>query len=268
VLLEVPDLLKNAKANLAVGLAAAFRMLLRVQEECEQDVARSSKVPPKVIVHVGELATWAREAGAAHRVHFQEESSICGQSEFEQAAVTLKMESLPDSKSYTVIVSRPASDRSGHPQTEAGPTWELRHSLCLTWSYWKITVSVLIAFLSLLCLAVVFGVEFRWQFVRPLPHLLGVSPRLVALASGSLSAIGILVIGSSCWCHRYHGYVPAPVSYQSVTAVPASIVVSRQEVGPREPFLARRGYCQLEAIDEGESVELEPLADQNTLEVV
>lgn len=64
VLCGATRLLQHAKNNPAVGLPAALRMLLRVQEEC---VSKTEQLPErpnvKVMVQLGELASWAKDAG-------------------------------------------------------------------------------------------------------------------------------------------------------------------------------------------------------------
>jgi len=214
-------LLQNARANIAVGLAAAFRMLLRVQEECEDHVSRYATVPPKVVVHVADLAIWAGEAGA----------------EFEQAQVTLKSESISETKSLTVEVLRPNGERSWMVVPSPGGMLELRH----TWSWPWMAVAVAMACLACVCLAIALGLELHLDFVSPLAQTLHVSPPIMAMWFGGFSALAIMVIGGMCCRNRYHhyGYVPA------ATSCAAPPVSCQQEAGPREPFLARRGYCQL-----------------------
>lgn len=226
VLCEVPTLLHNAKANIAVGLVAAFRMLLRVQEECEADVSRSSKIPSKVVVHVGELAAWAKEAGPQ---------------DFEQGVVSLKSESLSETKSLTVEVTRPTGDRTFYVVQTTGVL-----DLPLG-SPPVMGLGVIMALLSVLCLAVAIGLEWKLEALRPLPLALGVSSQIAAMVFGGSSGLCIVFLGGICCCHRYRGYTPAPVS--CAAAVPNSC----QEVGPREPFLARRGYCQLQEVDDAEN---------------
>lgn len=63
VLCDAPTLLENAHSNLAVGLSEALEMMVRVQSRCAAlDLVRGRSSPAKVLVHLGELATWAKEA--------------------------------------------------------------------------------------------------------------------------------------------------------------------------------------------------------------
>jgi len=93
VLCAAPELLRNAQANPAVGLAAAMRMLVRVQERC--DAAASLRFSTlKVYVHLKDLAMWANEAGG-----------VAG--EFDQARLEVRTEDLGDTRVFTIQVVRP-----------------------------------------------------------------------------------------------------------------------------------------------------------------
>jgi hypothetical protein len=90
VLGAAPELLKNAQENPLVGLTAAFRMLVRVQERCVAD-----KSIYKVYVHLGDLADWARDAGGTA-------------GEFDSATLEVRREDQDDTRIFTVEVLRPA----------------------------------------------------------------------------------------------------------------------------------------------------------------
>jgi hypothetical protein len=91
VLSSAPELLKNAQENPAVGLTAAFRMLVRVQERCIAD-----KSIYKAYVHLGDLADWARDAGGT-------------QGDFSTATLDVHREDQDDTRVFTVEVVRPVA---------------------------------------------------------------------------------------------------------------------------------------------------------------
>jgi len=57
-LVGATELLSNAEANRAVGLPAALRMLIRVQEECSRETEFQCS---KVVVHLDTLAAWSKD---------------------------------------------------------------------------------------------------------------------------------------------------------------------------------------------------------------
>jgi hypothetical protein len=57
-LVGATELLSNAEANRAVGLPAALRMLIRVQEECSRSTEFECS---KVVVHLDTLAAWSKD---------------------------------------------------------------------------------------------------------------------------------------------------------------------------------------------------------------
>jgi len=221
VLCEVPQLLLNAKSNAAVGLVRALRMLLVVQERCLEAVANYRAPPSKVMVHIGELATWAREA--------REE-------EFVQAGINLKIESLTEQKVFTVQVLRPTGDRSHSVEREGvldlGRIWPWAWTLCV----------ICVIMLCLVCSLIALGISMRVDAVKPLPKSMGIPRRFAFLAFSSVSGLSFMIVGGMCFYYVFR-------SCACPRTCPAA-TVSCQEDGPREPFLQRRGYCQLGQIDE------------------
>jgi hypothetical protein len=98
VLAEAPSLLQNSQANKAVGLAAALKMMVRVQELCAAASSRFN-VPMKVYVNLEELASWAKDASGSAEV-------------FTSADMQVSFEDRGDTRYFTLNVMRPDGDYS------------------------------------------------------------------------------------------------------------------------------------------------------------
>jgi hypothetical protein len=98
VLSEASLLIEQAKANHSVGIVAALRMLIRVQEGAEKVLKSQSAMPSKVMLQLDQLGQWARDADQPN--------------EFAQAAVSLRCEGSSETKIFTVEVHRPGTERT------------------------------------------------------------------------------------------------------------------------------------------------------------
>lgn len=85
-----------------MGLTAAFRMLVRVQDRCAAD-----RSVFKVYVHLGELADWARDAGGTA-------------GDFDSATFDVHREDQDDTRIFTVEVIRPAGRRTQKAELRYG----------------------------------------------------------------------------------------------------------------------------------------------------
>jgi len=93
VLCDAPAVLQNAKVNRAVGLASALRMLIKVQRALAKTPA-ADNASSNVVVHLGNLADWAKDAGPEH-------------GDFLQAVLSLRAEGQGEARAVTVLVEPP-----------------------------------------------------------------------------------------------------------------------------------------------------------------
>lgn len=202
VLCEVPQLLQNAKLNVAVGLVNALKMLLVVQERCAEAVLSYRAPPSKVVVHVGELAVWAHDAGP-------------DKDEFNSVGITLKIESLTEQKVFTVQVLRPTGDRAHSVEREGvldlGRDWP-----------WAWTIALFgVILLCLVCTMIALGIHYRWDLIKPLPRTIGMPRRFAFMAFGSISGLSFTVVTGMCLYYIFRRYTcpatcPNPTDRKSV----------------------------------------------------
>jgi len=230
ILCHVPMLLQHAKNNQAVGLKAAFEMMLRVQTMCEQTVSARTA---KVVVHFTELAAWAKDAGP-------------DLDEFAQAIITLRSECHTNTMVFTVEVSRPETRLRGGSLIRSGRT----ENPCR----WRFLY--LILFLS--CLLALAALAYPTLAVR-YEHDAGLhDTSLLASRIGRYGLIGVaacsfLLLSWACW---YRNTSQAVVVYEGVEVLETekSDVASTGH-SSHEPLLSsRKGYVRLEQADDGDVV--------------
>jgi len=238
---HVPTLLHNAKSNDAVGLKAAFDMLIRVQEMCEETVSAKTS---KVVVHFTELAAWAKDAGpdpeefAKAQMFLRSESSTT--SDLLQSRAEIKV--------YSVIVSRPEGGWQSSSKRRSGfyddNPWRYR---CLQFLLFVIMIAAL-AGLSFCVL--------RPSMSHHYIHSLSLSPRYlkyidkyIVPAFAVLAGVSFLLLLCSCCCQRR----PSPVVSSEEQKGPNDIE-SGVVPGGSEPLLSRRGYVRLEQTDDNDVV--------------
>jgi len=102
VLLHAPLVLQNAKNNRAVGLASALRMLIKVQQALDATPAAYG-ASSNVVVHLGKLADWAKDAGPEH-------------GDFLQAPLALRAEGSGEARVVTVVVEPPDPGQAAVPE--------------------------------------------------------------------------------------------------------------------------------------------------------
>lgn len=207
VLCHAPNLLANAKKNQHVGLTAALRMMLKVYEMCTD-----SSAPSKVVVHLNELALWAKEAGPEN-------------GDFLSASLCFRSDTQGETRVVNVELIRPDSESRSYPE---GHVLNLGSSRPCAWTF-MMTILVL-ACLS--CVGMAACLRYAPEVVpRATPDDV-VKHRRSATDVLIVSACAIsLLLCLCCCCRRY---------CQS-----KSVAISCTDAGPRAPFLERGGYSRL-----------------------
>jgi hypothetical protein len=230
VLCHVPTLLNNAKSNEAVGLRAAFDMLIRVQEMCETAVSSSTE---KVVVHFSELAAWAKDAGP-------------DPDEFAKAYISLHSESRTETKVFTVTVSRPEGTSSGSSK---------RTSVLYDANPWR--WRCLFFLIIVILLAALAGLGVLVLRPRIWHHLvlkdLGISHKLARYslpALATIAGVALLLLICACFFCQRRPQAPDPRPFNDVEAG----IVGGSPSDGREPLLSRRGYVRLEQTDDQDPV--------------
>jgi len=185
VLCAAPDLLRNAQANPAVGLTAALRIMVRVQERC--DVANAMFLRSstnKVYVHLNELASWAQDAGA-----------LAG--DFDKARLEVRSEDLGDTRVFSVQVLRPKGKSGNNRSVDHEGGRCSCFCACL-----RCLVTMVIA---LMCVASAAGAGAVWYLPEKETHVYvkesGHSAKTVMKALGLLSVVLFLLLNLLC-CRR------------------------------------------------------------------
>jgi len=221
VLCDAPGVLQNAKVNRFVGLASALRMLIKVQQKLALEPS-SSSAHSNVVVHLGELAAWAKDAGPEH-------------GDFLQATLALRSESQGETRVIRVDVERPGTGQAQPP--EEGEVLAPSGSMA-----WLSSVSVLTATIVLSLTMVV-----SLCFIEASSAIPGVGQHRgpFVAAFGAVFCLTGGLLARVCYLGR-DWFVRAPPSCT--------------EVGPREPFLmfdfialtprTRHEYSRLNTDDE------------------
>jgi len=188
VLCAAPDLLRNAQANPAVGLTAALRMMVRVQERC--DVANAMflrAATNKVYVHLNELSSWAQDAGP-----------FAG--EFHTARLEVRSEDLGDTRVFTVQVLRPKT-KSGNGSSASDHKGGCLSCICSCLRGLVLMMTVLA------CLASAAAAGALWHFPEEETedyveeYGLGHSRKTIMHALGLLSVVLFFLLNLIC-CRR------------------------------------------------------------------
>jgi len=185
VLCNAPDLLRNAQVNPNVGLTAALRMMVRVQERC--DVTASMRLNiVKVYVHLSEIASWAHDAGAG---------------DFEKARLEVRSEDLNDTRVYTVDVVRPVRTKKKGSARGADGCCS-RFCGCLRCLFMLLLLLLLTASVGLAACY-----RLRPEKLEPaMPYLdeAGVSPKLALKGLGCVAMVSFTILLLMC-CQRRCG---------------------------------------------------------------
>jgi len=203
VLCDAPRFLQNAKANRSVGLCAALRMLLRVQELCAEVQLQDSH--RKVVVNLGSIAEWAKDARL--------ESG-----DFLMVQLSLQCcDAQDDAKIMTIEVIRPVP--TSNMQEEEDPVSRPTQSRCSAWcgsAQALLLASILVNAIAV-CLNFSDAASAKLLPDRRLRFPTALFLNVVA------ALLAVLLFRRLCGREA-----------QSDRSAPA---VTTQDVGPREPFL-------------------------------
>lgn len=230
VLCHVPTMLHNAKANEAVGLIAAFQMLLNVQELCERTVPKHTA---KVVVNFAELADWAKEAGP-------------DPGDFMKATPKLRMESQTETRVYWVTVERPSESERRRSRGDRGAEGMLSRWLRCFFYF-------LLIVLFLMSSAGLAYSVLRPASCRHLWRRIHFSEEHGFYALCGVSGFSLLLLCGACLmnrCSADYAYREVPTTAAGL-GQPASKTLSPVLVGGDGgvPLLSRRGYSRLKAVE-------------------
>lgn len=200
VLCDAPRFLANSKVNRSVGLVSALRMLLRVQQQCAAELLQS--IHTRVIVNLGSLAEWAKDAGQKR-------------GDFLQAQLCVRSETKGDTKILTIEVTRPAGSRSFIQADFTDPDAKGSCRWC--------GQLYLLLLLGIICNILALCLNFSGTASALLLPGDGRSTRgPAAVALSLLSVLLGLLLARRCLADRF-----------SLQEAPVSL----HETGPRQPFL-------------------------------